>query len=82
MTKQVIRGAGEHLKVRSGISEQRLKVPPLMIMCDDPARDAPEPLDAIGVPVGVEKFFFAGGSIPERYSRQSGMGLVEPYCAY
>lgn len=49
MTKQVIRGAGERLKVRSGISEQRLKVSPLMIMRDDPARDAPEPFDAIGV---------------------------------
>ena len=49
MTKQVIRGAGKRLKVRSGISEQRLKVSPMMIMRDDPARDAPEPLDAIGI---------------------------------
>ena len=31
MTKQVIRGAGERLKVRSGISEKRLKVS-LLIM--------------------------------------------------
>ncbi len=36
MTKQVIGGAGERLKVRSGISEQRLKISPLMIMRDDP----------------------------------------------
>jgi hypothetical protein len=32
MTKQVIRGAGEGLKVRPGISEQRLKVSAVMIM--------------------------------------------------
>ena len=51
MTKQVIRGASERLKVRSGISEQRLKVFALMIMRDDAAGDAPEPLDAIGVRV-------------------------------
>ena len=51
MTKQVIGGAGERLKVRSGISEQRVKVFPMMIMRDDAARDAPEPLDAIGIRV-------------------------------
>jgi hypothetical protein len=37
MTKQVIRGAGERLKVGSGISQQRLKVLALMIMRDDAA---------------------------------------------
>ena len=51
MTKQVIGGAGERLKVRSGISEQRVKVFALMIMRDDAARDAPEPFNAIGIRV-------------------------------
>ena len=51
MTKQIIRGPSERLKVRSGISEQRLKVFALMIMRDDAAGDAPEPLDAIGIRV-------------------------------
>jgi hypothetical protein len=37
MTKQVIRSTGECLKVRSGISEQRLKVLAVMIMRDDAA---------------------------------------------
>lgn len=40
MTKQVIRSAGERLKMCSRISEQRLKVSPLMIMGDETARDA------------------------------------------
>ena len=35
MTKQVIRGPSERLKVRSGISEQRLKVFALIIMGDN-----------------------------------------------
>ena len=47
--KQVIRSAGERLKMCSRISEQRLKVSPLMIMGDETARDAPEPFDAIGI---------------------------------
>ena len=51
MTKQVIRSPGERLKVRPGISEQRLKVFALMIMGNDAAGDAPEPLDAIGIRV-------------------------------
>jgi len=37
MTKQIIRGAGERFKVFSGISEQGLKISPLMIMGDDAA---------------------------------------------
>jgi hypothetical protein len=37
MTKQVIRGMGERLKVRSCICQQRLKVAPVMIMRDDAA---------------------------------------------
>jgi hypothetical protein len=37
MTKQVVRSAGERLKVRSGISQQRLKVLAMMIMRDDAA---------------------------------------------
>ncbi len=37
MTKQVIRGLGQCLKVRLDIGEQRLKVAPLMIMGDDSA---------------------------------------------
>ena len=37
MTKQVSRGSGERLKVRSGISQQRLKVSAVMIMRDDAA---------------------------------------------
>ena len=37
MTKQVIRGVRECVKVRSGISEQRLKVFAMMIMRDDAA---------------------------------------------
>ena len=41
MTKQVIRSPAERLKVRSGISEQRLKVFALMIIGDDAARVAP-----------------------------------------
>jgi hypothetical protein len=32
MTKQIIRGPGERIEVRSGISEQRLKVSAVMIM--------------------------------------------------
>jgi hypothetical protein len=51
MTKQDIRSPAERLKVRSGISEQRLKVFALMIIGDDGARVAPEPLDAIGIRV-------------------------------
>ena len=34
MTKQVIRGLGERLKVRSGIRKPRLKVATAMIMRD------------------------------------------------
>ncbi len=51
MTKQAIRGPSERLKVRSDISEQGLKVFALMIMGDDAAGDAPEPLDASGIGV-------------------------------
>ena len=40
MTKQVIRGPRERLKVRSGIREQRFKVFALMIMGDEAAGDA------------------------------------------
>jgi len=35
MTKQIIRGSGERLKVRSGIRKPRLKVSAVMIMRDD-----------------------------------------------
>jgi len=51
MTKQVIRGTGEGLKVPSGISQQRLKVSAMMIVCHDSARDTPEPLDAVSIRV-------------------------------
>ncbi len=37
MTKQVVRSARERLKVRSGISQERLKVFAMMIMRDDAA---------------------------------------------
>jgi len=51
MTKQVVRSAGERLEVRSGISQQRFEVSALMIMRDDAAADAPEPLNAIRIRV-------------------------------
>jgi hypothetical protein len=51
MTEQVNRGAGERLKVRSGINQQRFKVFTMMIMRDDAAGDAPESLDTIGIRV-------------------------------
>jgi len=51
MTKQVLRSTSERLKVCSGVSEQQGKVFVMMIMRDDAARDAPEPLDAIGIRV-------------------------------
>ena len=37
MAKQVIGGAGERLKVCSGISQERLKGFAMMIMCDHTA---------------------------------------------
>ncbi len=37
MTKQVIRGAGEGLKVPSGISKKRLEVSAMMIVRHDSA---------------------------------------------
>jgi hypothetical protein len=51
MAKQVVRSVGERLKVRSGISQEHLKVFALMIMGDNAARDAPEPFDAICIRV-------------------------------
>jgi hypothetical protein len=51
MTKQIIRRLRERLKVRSGISQERLKVFAMMIMRDDAAGDAPEPFNAIGIRV-------------------------------
>ncbi len=51
MTKQIIRRLRERLKVRSGVSEQRFKVSAMMIMGDDAAGDAPEPLNAISIRV-------------------------------
>ncbi len=51
MAKQVIRSAGERLKVRFDISQQCFKVFALMVMRDDAARDAPEPFNAIGIRV-------------------------------
>jgi hypothetical protein len=51
MTKQIIRSAGERLKMSPGISEQRLKVSPMMIKGNKTERDAPEPLDAISIRV-------------------------------
>ncbi len=51
MTKQVVRGAGERLKMRSGISQEHLKVFAMMIMGDKMARDAPEPFDAVRIRV-------------------------------
>lgn len=51
MTKQVPRGSGERVKVSPDIGEQRLESLTMMMMYHDMTRDAPNPLDPIGIRV-------------------------------
>src|SRR5947209_465544 len=51
MTKQIIRRLRERLKVRSGGGSQHFKVCTMMIMRDNAAGDAPEPLNAMRIRV-------------------------------
>ncbi len=51
MTEHVSGSLGECLKMGPYIREQELEIPALMIMRDHAPRDAPEPLDAVGIGV-------------------------------
>src|SRR5712691_10246076 len=49
MTKHLFGSQGERLKMDLHIGDQEFEIAPLMIMGDHPSRDAPEPLNAVGV---------------------------------
>jgi hypothetical protein len=49
MTEHVSWILGECLKMGLHIREQEIEIFSLMIMCDHPSRDAPEPLNAVGI---------------------------------
>ena len=49
MTEYIIWGLGECLKMGVHVREEELEISSLMIMGDNPSRDAPEPLDAVGI---------------------------------
>ena len=49
MTEYVIWSLGECLKMGVHVREEEFEISPLMIIGDNPSRDAPEPLDAIGI---------------------------------
>lgn len=49
MVENVIWSLGECLKMDVHVREEEFEISSLMIMGDHPPRDAPEPLDAIGI---------------------------------
>ena len=49
MTKHISGSLGQCLKMVLHICEQEREIAAVMMMCHDPSRDAPEPLNAIGI---------------------------------
>ena len=49
MTEHICGSLGKCLKMHLDIREELLEIVPLMIMGDHSSRDAPEPLNAIGI---------------------------------
>ncbi len=49
MTKDLGRSTSQCLKMRLQIREQKVERAAMMIMCDNPARDTPEPFNAVGI---------------------------------